>query len=349
MKEPEPIGLSNPHPSYSRSVDLPAARSTRGSSSRKRVYGASSSAARDAWQTKRFDVAVQEKLMDALVADNEATLTAARIPINDANMYIMHVLGSGNGPKFLKASPGAPVSDILSVEIVKQNPTYFGGGNASTLTMGILGQGAPVSFETITSMAASGEIDEDDAVRLATFLESRTDRVVAEAERQEAARSREQQRAADDLVESEVSRLILPALTGKKTPEQVRSDALTSAARLARTHPLEAAKIISGANSALGGIEGTREGTTGYRDVITTFDKNDRDFFAGKAIRMQGVPTRRREELVKFTHDLVTRGAQRLQRELLNGADPAKSAEAVRLWITQQMNLKAAQYATAAR
>lgn len=413
----------------------------------KRVYGASSSAARDAWATKRFDVTVQEKLMDALVADNEATLAAARIPINDANMYVMHVLGSGNGPKFLKASPATPVSDILSVEIVKQNPTYFGGGktvaqaaakmasvvggsadgaagpsgipanpeyrspvaklspleqymkappastpepvmvgglaltqternhllqvreqfteraiskwhkeekermgrNASTLTMGILGQGAPVSFETITSMAASGEIDEDDAVRLATFLESRSDRVVAEAERQEAARSRDQQRAADDLVESGISSLILPALTGRKTPEQVRSEALTAAARLARTRPLEAAKIVSGVNAALGGLEGTREGTTGYRDVISTFDKSDRDFFAGKAIRMQGVPTRRRDELVKFTDDLVTRGARRLQRELVNGTDPAKSAEAVRLWITQQMNLKAAQYATAAR
>ena len=94
----------------------------------KRVYSASSSAARDAWTTKRFDAAVQEKLMDALVKDNEATLTAARIPINDANMYVMHVLGSGDGPTFLKASPGTPVADILSAAIVRQNPTYFGGG-----------------------------------------------------------------------------------------------------------------------------------------------------------------------------------------------------------------------------
>lgn len=94
----------------------------------KRVYGASSSQARDAWATKRFDVGIQEKLMDALIADNEAILTGARIPITDGNMYVMHVLGSGDGPKFLKAGPSTPVADILSAQIVRQNPTYFGGG-----------------------------------------------------------------------------------------------------------------------------------------------------------------------------------------------------------------------------
>lgn len=94
----------------------------------KRVYGATSSQARDAWTNSRFDVAIQEKLMDALVADNEATLTANRLPITDGNMYVMHVLGSGDGPKFLKAPANTPVSSILSAAIVRQNPTYFGGG-----------------------------------------------------------------------------------------------------------------------------------------------------------------------------------------------------------------------------
>ena len=94
----------------------------------KRVYGASSSQAREAWETKRFDVTVQERLMDALVADNEAALTANRLPITDANMYVMHVLGSGTGPKFLKASADAPVASVLSAIIVRQNPVYFGGG-----------------------------------------------------------------------------------------------------------------------------------------------------------------------------------------------------------------------------
>lgn len=94
----------------------------------KRVYGASSSAARDAWASKRFDPAIQEKLMDALIADNEATLTGARLPITDGNMYVMHVLGSGDGPSFLKAPANTPVADILSAQIVRQNPTYFGGG-----------------------------------------------------------------------------------------------------------------------------------------------------------------------------------------------------------------------------
>ncbi|PZQ23890.1 MAG: hypothetical protein DI569_02650 [Sphingopyxis macrogoltabida] len=94
----------------------------------KRVYGATSSQARDAWASNRFDVAIQEKLMDALIADNEAILTSNRLPITDGNMYIMHVLGSGDGPRFLKAPADTPVSSILSATIVRQNPTYFGGG-----------------------------------------------------------------------------------------------------------------------------------------------------------------------------------------------------------------------------
>ncbi|OWQ98245.1 hypothetical protein CDQ91_06935 [Sphingopyxis witflariensis] len=94
----------------------------------KRVYGATSSQARDAWDSKKFDVGIQEKLMDALIADNEAALATNRLPITDGNMYVMHVLGSGDGPRFLKAPANSPVADILSAQIVRQNPTYFGGG-----------------------------------------------------------------------------------------------------------------------------------------------------------------------------------------------------------------------------
>lgn len=94
----------------------------------KRVYGATSSASRDAWANKRFDVGIQEKLMDALLVENEAALKSNGVPVNDANMYVMHVLGSGDGPKFLKAAPGTPVASILSADIVQQNPAYFGKG-----------------------------------------------------------------------------------------------------------------------------------------------------------------------------------------------------------------------------
>ena len=85
----------------------------------KRVYGATSSQARDAWTNSRFDVAVQEKLMDALIADNEAALTTNRLPITDGNMYVMHVLGSGDGPRFLKAPANTSVASILSAQIVR--------------------------------------------------------------------------------------------------------------------------------------------------------------------------------------------------------------------------------------
>lgn len=90
-----------------------------------RVYGGDANAA---WNGQRFDVAVQERLMDRLMADNAAALRQAGVPVDNGNMYVLHVLGSGNGPKLLRAGSEVPVASLLSAQIVAQNPTYFGGG-----------------------------------------------------------------------------------------------------------------------------------------------------------------------------------------------------------------------------
>ena len=99
-----------------------------------KVYGAG---ADEAWQTKRFDPAVQEKLMDRLMADNAKAL-AGVAPVTDGNMYVMHVLGSGDGPKLLKASADTPVASLLSPAIVRQNPSYFGGGKTVSQSLAII-------------------------------------------------------------------------------------------------------------------------------------------------------------------------------------------------------------------
>lgn len=91
-----------------------------------RVYGAGADAA---WSSnRRFDPAVQERLMDALMADNATMLRNIGAPVTNGNMYIMHVLGGGNGPKLLRSSRETPVAELLSRQIVTQNPSYFGGG-----------------------------------------------------------------------------------------------------------------------------------------------------------------------------------------------------------------------------
>lgn len=87
-----------------------------------RVFGGN---AASAWASKRFDPAVQERLMDALIDDNRSTLRGLGKPETVGNLYALHVLGSGDGARFFKAPPGTPVSSIMSAKAIRQNPTYF--------------------------------------------------------------------------------------------------------------------------------------------------------------------------------------------------------------------------------
>lgn len=98
----------------------------------RRVYGGGAAAADAAWRNQRFDGDVQERLMDALIADNAASLRRIGVPRTTGNMYVMHVLGSGDGPKILQAAPDTPAARILSAEVIRGNPTYFGGGKSAS-------------------------------------------------------------------------------------------------------------------------------------------------------------------------------------------------------------------------
>ena len=125
----------------------------------KKVFGGSDADAARAWQNKRFDAATQEALMDRLIDDNAAILRRIGRPINNGNMYLLHVLGSGNGPKILRAEASTPVSQILSAEIIAQNPTYFGGGKSASEAIAIIH--GKVGKKP-SSVAASGAIADGD-------------------------------------------------------------------------------------------------------------------------------------------------------------------------------------------
>lgn len=93
----------------------------------KREYGVSEAAARQAWQQNRFDVAVQERLMDRLLDDNAAALTRAGFEPDPGNLYLAHFAGAGKAVELLRASPDAPVSAFFSAKAIRQNSTYLGG------------------------------------------------------------------------------------------------------------------------------------------------------------------------------------------------------------------------------
>jgi len=107
-----------------------------------KVYGGGGS---NAWSKNRFDTGVQEKLMDQLIADNKRILGRNGVSVTNGNLYVMHVLGAGDGPSLLRANPNAPVADVLRRSnpklgnaIVRQNPTYFGGGRTVGQALSII-------------------------------------------------------------------------------------------------------------------------------------------------------------------------------------------------------------------
>lgn len=94
-----------------------------------REYGVSSSQARSVWNSKkRFDVDIQERLMDRLLDENGAALRRARLPETTGNLYLAHFAGVGRAIKLLRADPGAPVSRFFNRQEVAQNQSYLGGG-----------------------------------------------------------------------------------------------------------------------------------------------------------------------------------------------------------------------------
>lgn len=91
-------------------------------------FGGGEGEASRAWATRRFDPAVQERLMDRLLSQNAAAIERAGFAADAGNLYLAHFAGSGKAVELLRAPREAPVADFLSAEAIRQNPTYLGGG-----------------------------------------------------------------------------------------------------------------------------------------------------------------------------------------------------------------------------
>lgn len=167
----------------------------------KEVYGGDADAA---WSNQRFDPAVQERLMDRLIVKNSAVLRNNNKPVDNGNLYIMHVLGAGDGPKLLNADPNDPASKYLSPAIISQNPTYFGGGKtvgeALAVIRGKVGEGAPKTppradktaiYDNIDNIAARDGWNYERTERAKTAADREIQRADSLAERTEAIADKE--------------------------------------------------------------------------------------------------------------------------------------------------------------
>lgn len=93
-----------------------------------RVYRVSAAEAARAWNSRRkFDVQVQEDLMDRLLDDNAAALQRAGLPADPGNLYLAHFAGASKAVELLRAPKDAPVADFFTAKAIRQNPGYLGG------------------------------------------------------------------------------------------------------------------------------------------------------------------------------------------------------------------------------
>ncbi|HEV2748576.1 MAG TPA: hypothetical protein VGW34_14935, partial [Allosphingosinicella sp.] len=81
---------------------------------------------------KRRDPALNEVLMNDLLADNARALDAAGQPETAGSLYLLHFAGEAGGLAVLRAAPDTPVERILGAEVIRANP-FLAGMSAADL------------------------------------------------------------------------------------------------------------------------------------------------------------------------------------------------------------------------
>lgn len=76
------------------------------------------------------DPALSREMTTRYVEENAALLKKHGFSVNIRNLYVMHFLGSGEGPKLLRADPNQPVSSFISTQSINANKTVLSGKTA---------------------------------------------------------------------------------------------------------------------------------------------------------------------------------------------------------------------------
>lgn len=76
------------------------------------------------------DPAIAREMTTRYVEENAALLKKHGFPVNIRNLYVMHFLGSGEGPKLLRADPNQPVSSFISAQSINANQKVLSGKTA---------------------------------------------------------------------------------------------------------------------------------------------------------------------------------------------------------------------------
>lgn len=74
----------------------------------------------------RNDPKYAATIVTGFTQKNADRLKSAGLPVSEANLYLMHFAGEGDGPKVIKASDGTRVADVMSKDSLEANPFLKG-------------------------------------------------------------------------------------------------------------------------------------------------------------------------------------------------------------------------------
>jgi hypothetical protein len=105
----------------------------------------------------KLDVDVQERIMHALTADNAAILGHVGEGVNDGNLYLMHFLGAGDGPKVFRADPSTPIERLVGENVLEANPFLRGKSASQVIAWAHEKMGGAVA--SVEPRAGAGALD----------------------------------------------------------------------------------------------------------------------------------------------------------------------------------------------
>lgn len=71
------------------------------------------------------------RMTELFIRENARILQQAGLEVTALNLYIMHFLGQGGGPRFLRAPGNTPIRNLVSPAAIRANPEYLGGAGAT--------------------------------------------------------------------------------------------------------------------------------------------------------------------------------------------------------------------------
>ena len=79
---------------------------------------------------KRADGTIQDRVMQTFTREIVNKLNNAKLPVNDATVYLAHFLGEGDAIRVLKSTGGTPIERVVSAKSIKANAPVFGTAKA---------------------------------------------------------------------------------------------------------------------------------------------------------------------------------------------------------------------------